>query len=78
MKDDYQRLIAECLAAMDGPLPKACLTTPECRMAGGCPLCYSGLLADERRHKFEIRAIEEYRDRQEDHRVFGRPLPLIH
>jgi len=78
MKDDYERLIAECLAAMDRPLPKARLITRECRMAGGCRLCYSWLLANERRHRFEIRAIEKYRDRQEDHRVFGRPLPLIH
>jgi len=76
--DDYESLITECLAAMDKPLPKACFKRRECRMAGGCPLCYAGLLAEERRRKLEIRAIEEYRDRQEDHRVFGTPLPCTH
>ena len=61
--ENYESLIAECLAAMDKPLPKACLKTSECRMAGGCPVCYSGLLAENRRRKFEIRTIEEYRNR---------------
>jgi hypothetical protein len=76
--ENYESLIAECLAAMDKPLPKACLKTSECRMAGGCPVCYSGLLAENRRRKFEIRTIEEYRNRHGNHRVFGIPLPSIH
>ncbi len=70
---DYEKLIAECIAEMDKPLPKPCLSTKECRMAGGCPDCYAGLLT----RRFQREAIEEYFDRQEDHRVFGTPLPKI-
>jgi hypothetical protein len=76
--DDYESLFAECLAAMDGPLPEPCLKTRDCRMAGACPLCYAGLLEAQIRLRFEISAIEEHFDRQEDHRVFGTPLPRIH
>jgi hypothetical protein len=76
--EDYESLFAACLAAMDGPLPEACLKTHECRIAGGCPLCYAPLLTGRCRLKFEIRAIEERFDRHEDHRVFGTPLPRIH
>ena len=78
MMDGYESLFAQCLAVMDGPLPKPCLKTRDCRIAGACPSCYAGLLAAQRRLKFEIRAIEEHFDRQEDHRLFGRPLPRVH
>jgi len=72
------RIIAECLHEMDKPLPKACHKTRECRMAGGCPSCYAEFLAEiRRRREFALHAYEEYRDRQEDHRVFGTPLPKI-
>jgi len=76
--EDYESLFADCLAALEGPLPKACLKTRECRLAGACSSCYAGLLAAQRRLKFEIRSIEEHFDRQEDHRLFGSPLPHIH
>jgi hypothetical protein len=73
--EGYESLFKQCLAVMDGPLPKACLKTWACRMAGACPLCYAELLAAQRRLKFEVHTIEEHYDRQEDHRLFGRPLP---
>ena len=41
---DYEKLFAECVAEMDRPLPKACLSTGACRIAGGCPECYADLI----------------------------------
>ena len=36
---DYDKLIAECLAILEKPLPAPCNETENCRRAGGCFGC---------------------------------------
>jgi len=48
MTPDYEELLAECLADIDKPLPKNCAQrggpqSENCRLAGGCPICYADL-----------------------------------
>lgn len=50
MTPDYVQLFAECLADIDEPLPKNCAQrgwpqSENCRLAGGCSICYAELLA---------------------------------
>jgi hypothetical protein len=35
----YETLIAECIAAIEKPLPSPCNETEDCRRAGGCFSC---------------------------------------
>jgi hypothetical protein len=36
---DYEKLIRECIAAIEKPLPSPCNETEDCRRAGGCFSC---------------------------------------
>jgi hypothetical protein len=49
MTPDYEELLAECLADIEKPLPKNCAQrgwpqSENCRLAGGCPICYADRL----------------------------------
>ena len=49
MTPDYDLLFAKCLAEIDKPLPKNCAQrgwpqSENCRLAGGCAVCYAELL----------------------------------
>jgi hypothetical protein len=78
MKKAIDRAIRDCLEGVNNPLPKACHRTKACRMAGGCIWCYAGWLSDARsRRTVEREWFEEYRDREEDERVFGTPKPKV-
>jgi hypothetical protein len=78
MKRAIDKAIRECLEGINKPLPRACHRTKACRRAGGCMECYSGLLADARRKRtVEREWFEEYRDREEDLRIFGTPKPKV-
>jgi hypothetical protein len=39
-KKQYEELCNLMVRQMDEPLPKACLKTKNCQLAGGCPDCY--------------------------------------
>jgi len=50
----YDQLIKAWLAELNKPLPKTCAQrgwpqSRECRLAGGCPVCYAEILPSGRR-----------------------------
>jgi hypothetical protein len=71
--NELDNIIYKLLRDLNRQLPQPCLKTRECRMAGGCPVCFAEIVAQHR--EFEVRAFEEYRDREHDEIVFGTPRP---
>lgn len=64
---EFEKLIAECLAAIDAPLPEPCRKDKNCIRAGGCYYC---MVVRPREREFDRRADAEMRKRQKKDPAF--------